>query len=505
MNTIWLSLFFTIHFLTSLLLFLYAINVLVLSIKSGKHRKNSTCTGDPFTEPPIITIQLPLFNEQYVAKRIIEATAKIEWPKDKLHIQVCDDSTDNTLDITKDTIATLTNQGYWIELYHRTKRTGQKGGALREAMETALGEYIAIFDADFIPDPAFLKKVMPCFNGQPKLGMVQTRWGHLNENFSPLTKAQAIAIDTHFMIEQVCRNGEQWFYNFNGTGGVWRKECIIDAGNWQDDTITEDLDLSYRAQMKGWKFHYCHDVVNPAELPVQLTAYKSQQFRWAKGSIQTAKKTILNVLKTKEPFIKKCEAMLHLTYYMVHPLLVLNAVAFLPTLIFLKSAIGLDTFTHLGFLFTILLLLIAPATTLYAQTLITTEWRNRISWLPWLIFYGTGIAVSNTKAVLEALIGKPSEFIRTPKLGKLALSEKWKTSNYKMPLSSDMVFELLLILYMIGVSIWAITIEMWYILPFMIYYILSFGIVLFTQLQQNGTIKWFLPRQSIEPTPEPAE
>ncbi len=415
----------------------------------------------------------------------------IKWPKEKLQIQVCDDSTDNTLEISQKAVNSLKDNGYNIELLHRTKRTGQKGGALREAMNSVQGEYIAIFDADFIPDPDFLNKVIPCFNGHIKLGMVQTRWGHINPSYSVLTKAQAIAIDTHFVIEQVSRSGSKWFYNFNGTGGIWRKECIIDAGGWQDDTITEDLDLSYRAQMKGWDFHYCVDVVNPAELPVQLTAYKSQQFRWAKGSIQTAKKLLGRVLRADVSPGKKLQALLHLSYYSMHPLLLINAIAFLPMLIILKGTIGLDTFTHLGFFFTLGLLTIAPLSTLYAQTLITKEWKKRILWLPWIILFGTGLAVNNSRAVLEALIGKSSEFIRTPKLGNALLRKNWKESSYKQPLSLDMFIESALVIYLVIISIWAIHIGMWYILPFVGYYILSFGTVLWFQIWQNGRLPIF--------------
>jgi cellulose synthase/poly-beta-1,6-N-acetylglucosamine synthase-like glycosyltransferase len=479
-------LFFIIHFVSSALLLLFALNVLVHTIQSVKHRKKAVADGVPFEKAPIVTVQLPLFNELFVARRIIQETAKINWPKERLQIQVCDDSTDETLDISRTTIEALKKEGYWIELLHRTDRTGQKGGALREAMKSVEGEFIAIFDADFIPDPEFLQKVLPCFNGNPKRGMVQTRWGHLNSEYSVLTKAQAIAIDTHFVIEQVSRSGAGWFYNFNGTGGVWRKECIIDAGGWQDDTITEDLDLSYRAQMKGWEFHYAMDVVNPAELPVQLTAYKSQQFRWAKGSIQTAKKLTKQVLSSDSSFIKKAQALLHLSYYSIHPLLLLNAVALLPMLIFLKVWVGFENFSNLGFVFTAMLLAIAPGITLYAQTLITAKWHERITWLPWLVFFGTGLAVNNSRAVFEALVGKKSEFIRTPKMGITSLGEKWKNRGYSMPLTIDMTIELFLVVYLVSLSVWAVKIGMWYLVPFMGYYIISFGTVLWLQLWQNG-------------------
>jgi len=440
-----------------------------------------------------------------VAERIIEATAKIVWPKDKLQIQVLDDSTDDTIEISRGAIEKLKKQGFWIDLYHRVDRVGQKGGACREAMDSAEGEYIAIFDADFIPDTQFLVKVMPSFNGHPKRGMVQTRWGHLNADYSPLTKAQTIAIDTHFVIEQVSRSGSKWYYNFNGTGGVWRKECIIDAGGWQDETITEDLDLSYRAQMNGWEFHYCVDVVNPAELPVQLTAYKSQQFRWAKGSIQTAKKLFVRVMKSDAGFVKKFQALLHLLYYSIHPMLLLNAVAFLPMLIFLKSSIGLETFTKTGFFFTLGLLTIAPAITLYAQTLITKDWKQRIPWLPWLVLFGTGLAVNNTRAVLEAIVGKPSEFIRTPKMGITEINEKWKDRGYSMPLTADMAIELFLVIYLVSLSVYAAKIGMWYIIPFMCYYILSFATVLILELWQNGSLSWFRKAPALSPVNETAE
>ncbi len=498
MNSL-LLLFFTLHIISSAVLFLYAINIFVHALNVKKYRNEAVASGEPFITAPIVTIQLPLFNERYVAERIIESTAAIKWPKDRLEIQVLDDSTDETLDVTKKCIQRLQADGYTISLHHRIDRTGQKGGACREAMEVASGEFIAIFDADFIPDPEFLQKVMPCFNGKETLGMVQTRWGHINPEYSLLTKAQTIAIDTHFAIEQVSRSGSNWFYNFNGTGGVWRKVCIIDAGGWQDDTITEDLDLSYRAQMKGWKFHYCTDVVNPAELPIQLTAYKSQQFRWAKGSIQTAKKLLFKVLKTEEPIAKKFQALLHLSYYSMHPLLLLNAIAFFPLLLLTKNHLDTNMASYVGFFFTFGLLLIAPLTTLYAQTLITKDWKKRITWLPWIVLFGTGLAVNNTRAVLEALIGKPSEFIRTPKLGITKLGEKRENSTYKMPLTADMFIELLLVIYLFISFVWAVKIGMWLIIPFILYYICSFGTVLWLQLWQNGRLA--LPHFSTKLSP----
>ena len=492
-----LPFFVVLHVVTAFFLFLYALNVLFMALSARKYIDELAGEEIPVvTDYPMVTIQLPLFNERYVAERIIRATAAIDYPQDKLYIQVVDDSTDECLAISQGVAESLRGDGYLVDVVHRTIRTGQKGGGLREAMEHSKGEFIAIFDADFIPDPGFLKNTIPFLVDDAKVGMVQTRWGHLNADYSPLTKAQAVAIDTHFIIEQTVRHRKGLYFNFNGTGGVWRKEAIYDAGNWQDDTITEDLDLSYRAQMKGWRFHYCPQFVNPAELPVQLTAYKSQQHRWAKGSIQTAIKLAKTVFTQDSPVVKKMQAILHLTYYMVHPLLLLNATVFLPLMIALKfweapawlaPIWGDGEITTAGFLFTIGLMSIAPISTVIAQQLISPDnWKKRMLWLPHLIFIGTGVAVNNSRAVFEALLGKKSEFIRTPKLGIITNSEKWKDKKYSMPITGDALVELMLIIYLLGATAVAIYVKLWFIIPFLLYYMLSFGYVFGLGLVQNG-------------------
>jgi len=271
---------------------------------------------------PIVTVQLPIYNEYYVIDRLLKTTTALKWPKDRLEIQVLDDSTDNTRERARRLVEHYQNLGYDIHHIHRTVRTGHKAGALREGLDFCKGEFIAIFDADFMPTPEFLISTIPYF-ADDGIGMVQTRWGHINDDYSILTKAQSYGIDGHFMIEQVARNCNNLWMNFNGTGGIWRKRCIIEAGNWQSDTLTEDFDLSYRAELAGWRFRYFRDVVNPAELPATISAFKSQQFRWCKGSIQTALKLIPTILRSRFNWKIKGEAVVHLLNYSVHPLMLI--------------------------------------------------------------------------------------------------------------------------------------------------------------------------------------
>ncbi len=453
-------------------------NIIYLMILSSKHFHKSALpdVSEPKTYP-VFTVQLPLFNEQYVAERIIKGAIDIDYPKDKLEIQVLDDSTDETLTISQKCVDEYRKAGYNIKLIHRTKRTGQKGGALREALDKAEGDFIVIYDSDFIPAKNIVRDTLPYFLNDSKTGMVQTRWGHINSTYSILTRAQAVAIDTHFMVDQIARYGEGLFFNFNGTAGVWRKECIYDAGNWQDDTLTEDMDLSYRAKLKGWKFHYVKDIENPAELPVQVNAYKSQQFRWAKGSLQTAIKISKQVLSSKASLKQKFQAIMHMTYYSVHPLLVLNVLFILPALVIARKIWENYTFSINAFLVTMCLMLITPFICAYSQIKLYPDWKRRLKWIPALMLAGTGIAVNNSKAFFEAVIRKPSEFIRTPKLGIEKKKEKWTGKKYSMPFSLLMAIELLLVLYLISTIVYAVHIKIFLIIPFLAFYTVAFGYI----------------------------
>lgn len=370
---------------------------------------------------PFVTVQLPIYNEYNVVERLLRSVAALHWPPNRLEIQVLDDSTDGTRQLIQRLVRDYRRKGLQITALYRKERRGFKAGALHAGLSKARGEYIAIFDADFIPPSDFLLKTVPLF-ANSEIGMVQTRWGHTNRDYSLLTRAQALGVDGHFIIEQAARNGSSLWMNFNGTAGIWRRSCILEAGNWQADTLTEDFDISYRAEMAGWKFRYLKDVVSPAELPATVTAFKSQQFRWCKGSIQTAVKLIPRIWRSDFSKKIKAEAFTHLLNYSVHPLLLLNVLLTLPMLLLIPSLpFDLDALPGLALAGLALILsvgFIGPFS-LYinAQQHLYSDWRRRILWLPALIMIGTGVAVNNSWAYIEALLGRQSAFHRTPKLG----------------------------------------------------------------------------------------
>src|SRR5919201_3520243 len=298
-----------------------------------RHRGKDPRAAGPLASLPPVTIQLPLYNEMYVADRLIAAVCAIDYPRELLEIQVLDDSTDETCRIAEQAVRRFAAEGLDIKYFHRTNRRGYKAGALEEGMKVARGEFIAIFDADFIPSRDFLVRLMPHFADR-SVGMVQARWGHINQDYSLLTKIQAILLDGHFVLEHGARNRSGCFFNFNGTAGVWRRDAIHTAGGWQHDTLTEDMDLSYRAQLLGWRFVYVPDVAAPAELPVEMSSFKAQQFRWAKGSIQVAKKLLPRILRSNATFAQKSEAFFHLTNNFAYPLLILLSLLLLPNLVY---------------------------------------------------------------------------------------------------------------------------------------------------------------------------
>jgi cellulose synthase/poly-beta-1,6-N-acetylglucosamine synthase-like glycosyltransferase len=365
---------------------------------------------------PVVTSQLPIYNELNVAERVIDAVAAFEYPEGKHEIQVLDDSTDETREIVARKVEELRARGVQIEHIRRASREGYKGGALRHGLQKARGEFLAIFDADFVPPHDFLLRSIPFFLMDPRLGLVQGRWGHLNRNETLVTRLQSIGMNGHFVVEQSARNWNDLFMNFNGTGGVFRKRAILEAGNWQDETLTEDLDLSYRIQLAGWKCRYLVDVVAPAEIPTDINAFKSQQFRWAKGSIQTAIKLHSRVWQSDHTIFKKLQATLHLTHYCVHPLMAYLAVMALPLLVTKRFDLPPVAFAVFGFL---LFLSCTGPSRLYwtAEQYIQGRWSKQMLFLPFLICFGCGVAINNTRAIVEAVWGKKSEFIRTPKKG----------------------------------------------------------------------------------------
>jgi len=426
----------------------------------------------PSTGWPQVTIQLPIYNERYVATRLVTAASQIDYPKELLEIQVLDDSTDDTLEIAGAAVQEMQRQGFDIAHLHREVRTGYKAGALKEGLKSAKGEFIGIFDADFVPSQNFLKETIPYFV-DPRVGMVQTRWGHLNCNYSMLTRAQSMGIDGHFGVEQAARAWGGFFMNFNGTAGIWRRKTIDDAGGWQEDTLTEDLDLSYRAQLKGWRLVFAPEVVCPAEIPVTINGFKSQQHRWAKGSIETAKKNLGKLFKAKLPLLVKIQALLHLTHYMVHPLMIIVVLSSIPMLFTKWFFVSLS---YPLLFFTLFCLATFGPSNMYifSQRILYPDWKRNIKYLPFLMCLGTGISVNNTKAILQALFGYKTGFVRTPKYGIERKEDTWYGKLYSIPFSAISIIELVLGLYSLAGLLLFILLSKYFISPFLLIYTAGF-------------------------------
>lgn len=447
----------------------------------------------PHSKLPMVTVQLPIFNEFYVIDRLIESTVAMEWPKEKLEIQVLDDSTDETVEKTRRLVDFYQTRGFDIKHIHRTNRSGHKAGALKAGLEVARGNFIAIYDADFMPAPDFLRKTIPYF-ADSSIGMVQTRWGHINEDYSFLTKAQSFGIDGHFMIEQVARNCNNLWMNFNGTGGIWKRECIMDAGNWQSDTLTEDFDLSYRAELAGWKFRYFKDIVNPAELPSTMSSFKAQQFRWCKGSIQTAFKLIPRILRSNFDWKIKAEAITHLINYSVHPLMVINILFALPLLL-------MDSWSSFSIYDTSIMVLFGAAALLsigtfgpitfyiYSQRELYPDWKKRIIFLPVLTMMGTGIAVVLTRAWIEAALGIKSSFKRTPKYRIESKADNLADRiKYSVPFDWMVFLELAMAVYCMISIYYSFQKNKVFLVPFMLLYAAGFLYTAFSTLY-DSTLK----------------
>ncbi len=480
------------YFIALFILFVFGCHGFIMIYYYNKYRNVKPVpksSGDAESSlNPMVTIQLPLYNEFYVVERLINKVCEIDYPKENLEIQVLDDSTDETSMISARLVEKKKSEGFDITLIRRPNRFGFKAGALKEGLKTAKGEYIAIFDADFIPHKDFLKKTIPFFSDE-KVGMVQTRWEHLNGDYSLLTKAQALALDGHFVIEQSVRNKAGFFINFNGTGGIWRKNCIEDAGNWHDDTLTEDLDLSYRAQLNGWRFVFLKDFTSPAELPSEINALKNQQFRWTKGAIETAKKILPLVWKSKVPLRIKLQATFHLTNNLVFPFILLSAILNVP-LIFIKNSGSHEVYFAILSLF-VLAFISSFIFYLYSQKDIRTDWRKKIVLFPLFMAGSMGFAVNNSRAVIEGLLSRKSEFVRTPKFKVEKSSDSWKGKKYipnKIGLS--VVVELIMALYClvgIGSSIYFAEIAA---LPFQILFFVGFSFVSFTSIKHAYSKKF---------------
>ncbi len=453
---------------------LYALVMVVIYLRL---RPSDPVQGPEIVEEdlPLVTVQLPVFNERYVIERLVNAVCALDWPKEKLEIQVLDDSTDDTVTISREIVARKREEGYRIELIHRTDRSGFKAGALKGGLEVSEGAYVAIFDADFIPESRFLRDTVPHLVNAPEVGMVQARWEHLNSDYSLITRIQAMALDAHFAMEQQVRNRAEVFINFNGTAGVWRKACILDAGDWHSDTLTEDLDLSYRAQLRGWRFLYLNDITVPAELPAEVNGLKLQQFRWTKGAIETAKKHLWRVWRSDQSLAVKLHATVHLTSNVVFPFILFIAILNLPIVLIKQAHPELDLYFNMMAIF----ILASISTFLFylcAQRDLRGDWKRRMILFPVFMAGTMGMAVNNTRAVLEALFNRKSDFKRTPKYNILKKGDNWKGSLYRFSrVDGGTLIELLLALYFaiaIGVSIWLVDIAA---LPFQLMYLFGFG------------------------------
>ncbi|HUV70176.1 MAG TPA: cellulose synthase family protein [Terracidiphilus sp.] len=456
------------------------------------YRDRKNYNPDPpqhFDELPRITVQLPIFNEQFVIDRLIEAVCAMEYPREKLDIQVLDDSTDETCEVAAAIVARYAALGHPIFYIHRTDRTGYKAGALDAGLKVAKGEYVAIFDADFVPPTDWLMKVVHHF-AELEIGMVQTRWEHLNRDYSTLTQIEAILLDAHFVIEQGsrCRSGE--FFNFNGTAGMWRIKAISDGGGWQHDTLTEDTDLSYRSQLAGWRFKYLPDVVCPAELPIEMTAFKTQQARWAKGLIQTSIKILPRVFKSKISKRKKWEAVQHLTANLSYPLMIVMTAFLIPAMI-VRFYQGWFQMLLIDFpLFTASTFSIAVFYLAAERELFPKKWKRTFLYLPFLMALGIGLTVTNSKAVMEAIFGIKSAFVRTPKYRVAKKGEKSQAAKYRKRLKLTPWIELLLGCYFFGAIVYTFSNQNYFTAPFLILFVIGYWYTGLMSLLQGRFERW---------------
>lgn len=480
-----------IYFVMLILLALYGFHRYFLLYLYSKHKKFNPKPVKEFETLPRVTIQLPFYNEMYVVKRLIDHIVQMDYPKDRMEIQLLDDSTDETTAIASERVDFYRGQGFDIQLIHRDNREGFKAGALKEGMDIAKGEYIAVFDADFIPEPDFLKNTIHYFTN-PKIAMVQARWGHINEKYSLITKIQSIFLDGHFVIEHTARNRTGRFFNFNGTAGIWRKAAILDAGGWEHDTLTEDLDLSYRAQLKGWEFLYLPQYVAPAELPVDIVAFKVQQHRWTKGSIQCAKKLLRSVLEAKLPLKIKSESLIHLLANFNYLIMIPFAISVFPMMM-LRINRGLRQW----FIIDVPIIVMTTASMSFfyiiSQKDLYSNWKSKIIYLPALMSVGIGLSVNNSVAVVEALVNKQTEFVRTPKFGidneiNGIKEEKWYKKKYKGRRNHFIsLLELILGIYFSLVVLITILEGIWGAVPFLVMF--QFGYLYMAFLSYHSIFK----------------
>ncbi len=428
---------FDIFIISAIIITAYTLNFYYLTFLSTR-RKDVLTTTDLGT--PSVTIQLPIYNEKYVAQRLVDSVCALDYPKDKMKILILDDSDDDTVELLANAVKDYKKQGFQIEHIRRGTRKGYKAGALKYAMQITDSEYVAIFDADFIPPEWFLKRAIPHFS-ESNIGLVQCRWGHVNENYSTITQVQALSLDFHFLIEQKAKSNSHLFMNFNGTAGIWKRDCIDDAGGWHTATLVEDLDLSYRAQMKGWKCVFLPDIVVDAELPVQMNGAKRQQFRWAKGSIQCAIKLLAGIaIKRKVAVEAKIQAFIQLTRHIVYPLMLIQ---FLALPILLAGDINLYVVSFIPAITIATYLAMGPGAYLVImQKMYHKSWKSKAKVLPSLLVYNAGMSVNNTVAVFDAVLGKKNEFLRTPKYGIINKQDDWRDKAYNLPFTKTTLLEI---------------------------------------------------------------
>jgi len=484
----------SLYGLALLLIFFYSVLQLSLAIsywRSKDKRDKEKRPDFDLNNAPFVTIQLPVFNELYVIERLIDTVIKFDYPRDRFEIQVLDDSTDETIDVIAKKVAEVRATGIDIHHIHRTNRKGYKAGALAESMVFAKGEFIAIFDADFLPNPNFLKETIPFFI-DPKIGVVQTRWSHINKKYSLLTELQAFGLNAHFTIEQAGRNAAGHYINFNGTGGVWRKTTIEDAGGWQHDTLTEDLDLSYRAQMKGWKFKYLENVTAPAELPVAMSALKNQQFRWTKGGAECFRKMGMRLITAKGlKFADRVHGVAHLFNSSVFVFIFLTALFSVPVLLIKYFSDEYDNVMKIGSIFIL--------STIFLMFYYWISYRDKTenSFLSFFKFFGRfiqfltvsmGLSLHNTIAVLEGYSGVKSSFVRTPKFNLSSVKQDWKENKYvESKVSLVTILEGLLSVLFFSALVFGIWVGDYGLVPFHAMLSTGFGLVFFYSL---GQMRW---------------
>jgi cellulose synthase/poly-beta-1,6-N-acetylglucosamine synthase-like glycosyltransferase len=488
------------YLIAALSVALYGANALLLAVLYLRHHR------DPLPQPaepetwPMVTVQLPVYNELYVVKRLIDAIASLDYPREQLQVQVLDDSTDETTRMVSAQVTLLRARGLDIELIHRQDRRGFKAGALAHGLETARGEFIAIFDADFVPPSDFLQRTIPHLLAEPRLGFVQTRWGHLNPGYSTLTRAQIIALDGHFVVEHLGRNRSGLLMNFNGTAGVWRRMAIEEAGGWQSDTLTEDVDLSFRAQLAGWQALYLPNVEAPAELPPQIAAFKRQQARWAAGAAQCLVKlagslwqgrpfagardglnrgsstdkpadpSILGTVASPLPWPARLEGLLHLSVWLAHPMSLLLLILTLPLLL-----------GQISLTFNLTIFWLVALGPIFAYTLsqrhLYPDWKQRMLFMPVLALLGTGLALSNTLAIARGLLGQDRAFQRTPKFRIERQGDLWAGNRYALPFQWVTAGELLLASYALATVIVSLAVDNYLAVPFLLLYVGGYGYI----------------------------